>query len=164
MRGDPKIIRAVRVVTELHDSIVRQTGGELGVRDEAGIYFSLKNIDDAGNAGRSAVRLAALFYHEFAQKHHFFDANKRTAHLLAKLFLLDAQQYFKVRYPWAVPFIIAIAEKEKTVEDTERWISRHTTRFRESSRQTYLKKWMQEYAKIERRGRPPKYVKDTRNW
>ncbi len=58
----------------------------------------------------------------FSTRHYFIDGNKRTAHVLAKLNLLDQGYIFKINYKTAVSFIISIAANNKSITEIEYWI------------------------------------------
>jgi hypothetical protein len=76
----------VDVIINLHNSIISSTGGEFGIRNGGGIYFSTYSLlnHKTKNMGKP-TKLGAFILNEFAKKHHFIDGNKRTDIYYVKL-------------------------------------------------------------------------------
>lgn len=72
------------MVIQIHDLVIATTGGEFGIRDGATLYFSL----DAINREDDVLKKAALAL-LLAERHPFWDGNKRTAYVLARSLLND---------------------------------------------------------------------------
>ena len=126
----------------IHDQIIEKTGGEGGVRDEAGLYHStFKILQDYYCVDRDPYSIGAMIYKEIAQRHHFFDGNKRTAHCVAKVVLLLMRKHLFISYKDAISFIIDIAdhEKKKTIKEIKQWIQENTEEARKKSMTSYLK-------------------------
>jgi len=131
------------LIKNLHEVIIKKSGGEQGVRDEGGIYnsiykiwmYTLKHFE-------SPVKIGAFIFEELAKRHHFVDGNKRTAYCYAKSIMITMKGHLKIRYPQAVDFIIQIAryENSKTLEEIEEWISKNIVMIPEKIKiDTYLK-------------------------
>ena len=131
------------LIKELHDLIILKSGGQLGVRDEGGIYhsifkiwnYSLKKFD-------YPVKIGAFIFDELAKRHHFFDGNKRTAYGFAKSIMITMGCHFVIKYPDAEKFIIEIAKykSQKTFEEIEEWIRGNMVMISEKIEiNTYLK-------------------------
>jgi death-on-curing protein len=65
-------------VMQIHDFLIEETGGDLGIRDPATLYFLVEAINDETDLFRKAAQ--ALF---LADRHPFWDGQKRTAFVLA---------------------------------------------------------------------------------
>lgn len=71
-------------------------------------------------------RKAAFIYRNIAQKHAFFNANKRTAFTSMVIFLKLNKINFNCTQDEAVQFTLKVVEdKTLTLEDIENWIKRH---------------------------------------
>jgi death-on-curing protein len=77
------------VVIQIHDFLIEETGGLPGVRDPGALYFLVRAI----NAETDVLRKAAIALF-LADRHPFWDGQKRTAFELADSFLREAGYYF----------------------------------------------------------------------
>jgi death-on-curing protein len=79
-----------RLVLAIHRDLIKQFGGELGVRDE-GLLESAVEQPQASFAGellhRSIHEQAAAYLFHLARNHPFVDGNKRMAFAAADVFL-----------------------------------------------------------------------------
>ena len=78
------------VVLAIHDRQLALNGGPPGLRDQGALASALarpKNLAAYGQPDASA--LAAAYAFGVARNHAFVDGNKRTAWMLARLFLRD---------------------------------------------------------------------------
>ncbi|MES2262053.1 MAG: type II toxin-antitoxin system death-on-curing family toxin [Pseudomonadota bacterium] len=76
----------------IHDSQLARHGGLDGVRDKNAVESALKRpeqLDSYGNPKPDAADLAAAYAHGLASNHGFSDGNKRTAWVVARVFLAD---------------------------------------------------------------------------
>jgi death-on-curing protein len=74
----------------VHDRQLAEHGGLDGVRDKRAVESALarpQNLDVYANA--DAAALAAAYAYGLARNHGFADGNKRTAWVVARLFLAD---------------------------------------------------------------------------
>lgn len=74
----------------VHDRQLAEHGGLDGVRDKRAVESALtrpQNLDVYANA--DAAALAAAYTYGLARNHGFADGNKRTAWVVARLFLAD---------------------------------------------------------------------------
>ena len=69
-------------VIQIHDFLIEEMGGEPGIRDPATLYFVVEAINYETDLFRKAAQ--ALF---LADRHPFWDGQKRTAFELADLIL-----------------------------------------------------------------------------
>ena len=74
----------------VHDRQVAEHGGLDGMRDKGAVESALarpQNLEVYGDA--DAAALAAAYAYGLARNHGFADGNKRTAWVVARLFLAD---------------------------------------------------------------------------
>jgi death-on-curing protein len=74
----------------IHDRQLAEHGGLDGVRDKGAVESALarpQNLDVYASA--DAAALAAAYAYGLARNHGFTDGNKRTAWVIARLFLAD---------------------------------------------------------------------------
>ncbi|HLD40443.1 MAG TPA: type II toxin-antitoxin system death-on-curing family toxin [Candidatus Nanoarchaeia archaeon] len=134
--------KTVEFLSEFHDLIIDESGGLKGVRDIGGLHNSVykilmyrkKHQDDP-------VSVGAFVYEELARRHHFNDANKRTAHAFAKFQLFFMGAHLKVEYKDAVPFIIEVAKYKSTItfNQVKEWINLHLSELSHGNVEKYIK-------------------------
>lgn len=76
----------------IHESQLAQHGGLDGLRDKNGVESALarpQQLDQYGNPKPDAADLAAAYAFGLARNHGFSDGNKRTAWVIARVFLAD---------------------------------------------------------------------------
>ena len=74
----------------VHDRQLAEHGGLDGVRDLGAVESALARPRNASAYGDDDIAaLAASYAYGFARNHGFNDGNKRTAWILARVFLLD---------------------------------------------------------------------------
>ncbi len=79
---------AADVVFAIHDRQLAEHGGPDGVRDRGAVESALARPQDLA-AKPDAADLAAAYAYGLARNHGFADGNKRTAWVVARLFLAD---------------------------------------------------------------------------
>jgi death on curing protein len=81
---------APEVVYAIHDRQLSQHGGGEGVRDLGMVESALARPQNLAAYGEpAAAALAAAYAFGLAKNHGFVDGNKRTAWVVARLFLAD---------------------------------------------------------------------------
>jgi death-on-curing protein len=65
-------------IIQIHDFLIEETGGNPGIRDSATLYYLVEAINHETDLFRKAAQ--ALF---LAERHPFWDGQKRTAFVLA---------------------------------------------------------------------------------
>lgn len=79
-----------QVVFAIHDRQLAEHGGGEGVRDRGVIDSALARPQNAAAyGGPDAAALAAAYAYGLCRNHGFVDGNKRTAWVIARLFLAD---------------------------------------------------------------------------
>lgn len=76
----------------VHEIQLAQHGGLDGIRDKNAVESALaraEQLDTYGNPKPDAADLAAAYVYGFARDHGFNDGNKRTAWVIARVFLAD---------------------------------------------------------------------------
>ena len=113
---------------EIHESIIKETGGLEGVRDEGGLFHSSWKIAEKLKNNEESIQIATFIFQELAKKHHFNDGNKRTAYCSVKEFLFVHGLHFQLEYRFAVDFITHIAKHNspKTTREIKLWIKNNT--------------------------------------
>ncbi len=123
-----KVDELVEVLEKLHGDIINKSGGEHGVRDKGGLVHAAYEILKATERKNSDVfRTAAVIYRMLATRHYFVDGNKRTAHVMARIWLRSHGYRLKVSYAKAIPFIINIANN-MPLEGIEQWIKENSVK------------------------------------
>jgi len=77
-------------VMQIHDFLIEKMGGEPGIRDPATLFFIVEAINYEPDLFRKAAH--ALF---LANRHPFWDGQKRTAFELADLILRESGYRFE---------------------------------------------------------------------
>lgn len=78
----------VELVHAIHDRQLAEHGGPVGVRDAGALESALARARNRWTYGETDVcALAAAYAYGVARNHPFSDGNKRTAWVLARLFL-----------------------------------------------------------------------------
>jgi death on curing protein len=77
-----------RVVLALHDEQIAEHGGSSGLRDEGMLWSALSRPENKAQYEKPDVAdLAAAYAYGIAKNHPFVDGNKRTALVVAEVFL-----------------------------------------------------------------------------
>lgn len=80
----------LNVVLAVHDRQLSEHGGLDGIRDHGALESALARARNQAAYGEpDAADLAAAYAFGLARNHAFADGNKRTAWIVARLFLMD---------------------------------------------------------------------------
>lgn len=71
-------------VVQIHDYLIEEMGGNPGIRDPATLYFLVEAINNETDPFRKAAQALLL-----ADRHPFWDGQKRTAFALADFILRE---------------------------------------------------------------------------
>ena len=80
------------LVYAVHDMQLARHGGRVGLRDKNAVESALGRAQQLSTYGEpvpDAADLAAAYAYGLARNHGFSDGNKRTAWVIARVFLLD---------------------------------------------------------------------------
>jgi len=136
------LLNMVDTIIHLHDAIIKLSGGEKGIRDEGGIHNSTyKLLIHQNKNQKKPISIGAFTLNEFAKRHYFIDGNKRTAYVLAKVFMLINKCHLKTEYPKALNFILDVAKHNSklTLDDIKDWLSKNCIIVEEKDAESYLK-------------------------
>ena len=115
---DPDIASAV------HDRQLAEHGGGVGVRDGGMLESALARPVNRWTYGEDDLcQLAAAF--GVARNHPFIDGNKRTAWVLARLFLALNGAKLQFTAEAAIAMMLALAAGELSEEETAAWFRDH---------------------------------------
>jgi death-on-curing protein len=109
---------ALDVVLAIHDRQIAEHGGPAGTRDLALVEPALARPQNLAAYGEpDAADLAAAYAHAIAKNHGFSDGNKRTAWVVARLFLRLNGVILKFEPAAAVTVMLRVAGG--TISETE---------------------------------------------
>ena len=98
------------VVLAIHDRQLAEHGGLDGVRDAGAVESALARPQNAAAYGKpDAADPAAAYALGLAKNHGFADGNKRTAWVVARLFLADNGHRLRFEKAEAVKIVEAVA-------------------------------------------------------
>jgi death-on-curing protein len=114
------------LVYAIHDRQLAEHGGRDGIRDKGAIESALArplNLLAYGNP--DAADLAAAYAYGLARNHGFADGNKRTAWVVARLFLADNGCRLQFDKLEAVRIMEAVAAGTFAEGDFAAWLRKH---------------------------------------
>src|SRR5262245_50399294 len=99
------------VVNAIHDRQLAEHGGPEGVRDRSSLESALARAQNLAAYGGmpDAAALAAAYAYGLIRDHGFVDGNKRTAWVVARLFLVDNGYALRFERSDAVKIVQAVA-------------------------------------------------------
>lgn len=112
----------IEVVTAIHDRQISEHGGLDGVRDFGAVESALaKPLNLAAYGAPDPADLAAAYACGLARNHGFSDGNKRTAWVVARLFLADNGLRLRFDKVEAVQTMQAVAAGELLEPELAQW-------------------------------------------
>lgn len=120
-------------VLAIHDRVVEETGGMLGVRD-ANLLASIPERPKTAFGGvekfPDVFTKAAVYLESIATYHVFLDGNKRTALTVAGVFL--ALNGYQTTFPLqeSEDFVLAAAQRHKSLDDIAAWLKKRSRKKR----------------------------------
>lgn len=106
----------------VHDRQLAEHGGPSGVRDMGALESALsKPVNKWGYGQTDLAGLAASYSFGIARNHPFVDGNKRTAWVLARLFLMLNGQTLRYEKEEAITAMLALAAGEISEEELTDW-------------------------------------------
>ncbi|ABC24631.1 Death-on-curing protein (plasmid) [Rhodospirillum rubrum ATCC 11170] len=117
----------LKTVYAVHDRQLAEHGGLDGLRDQGAVESALaRPRNRAAYNSPDAATLAAAYAYGLARNHGFADGNKRTAWVVARLFLVDNGYRLQgVDKREAVRIVEAIAGGSLSEEDVAAWFRQH---------------------------------------
>jgi death on curing protein len=110
------------LASAIHDRQLAEHGGPSGTRDEGALESALarpKNL--AGYGEPDAAQLAAEYASGIARNHPFVDGNKRTAWVIARLFLMANGVELHFDKADAIRSMFSLAAGELTEGELAEW-------------------------------------------
>jgi death on curing protein len=106
----------------VHDEQLAEHGGRAGIRDGGALLSALARAQNLAAYGEpDAPALAAAYAFGVAKNHPFVDGNKRTAWVLARLFLQKNGVSLNYRDADAVVAMLALAAGEISEDELAEW-------------------------------------------
>ena len=117
-------------ILALHDRLIEQIGGSLGVREE-NLLRSIAERPKASFGGQEQFPTlflkAAAYLEAIATYHVFVDGNKRTSAMVAEVFLrANGFEIPVFAIEEAEEFIIAVAQKQKNLAEIAAWLEQNS--------------------------------------
>jgi death-on-curing protein len=117
-------------ILALHDLLIEQIGGSLGVREE-NLLQSIAERPKAAFGGMkqfpTVFLKAAAYLEAIATYHVFIDGNKRTSVMAAETFLrANGFEIAVFNIEEAEQFILAAAQKQKTIKEIATWLEKNS--------------------------------------
>ena len=110
------------VVYALHDRQLAEHGGPDGVRDAGAVDSALARPQHLASYEQpDAADLAAAYAFGLARNHGFVDGNKRTAWIVARLFLADNGLRLAFAAGDAIRTMIALADGSLSESELAQW-------------------------------------------
>jgi len=137
------VLKMKEMIINIHNTIIRISGGEMGVREEGGVYNSTyKLLNHQYKNQKNPTSIGAFVLNEFAKRHYFVDGNKRTAYAVAKIFMLINRCHLKIQYKEATKFILEIAKYDSkiTFQDIKKWLDSNCSIIEDKDVTNYLNK------------------------
>ena len=110
------------IAKAIHEEQLAEHGGGTGLRDEGALLSALARPQNlAGHGKPDAAALAASYAFGVARNHPFVDGNKRTAWVLARLFLALNGEELRFSETEAVMAMLRLAAGDLTEEELADW-------------------------------------------
>lgn len=121
IRAEPVWLDAA-IALAIHDRQLAEHGGGSGVRDQGALDSALARPLNRWHYGEDDLAaLAAAYAYGVARNHPFVDGNKRTAWVLARLFLALNQAALSFAAEGAIRAMLALAAGELEEEASAAW-------------------------------------------
>lgn len=119
-------------ILAIHDRLIEQIGGSLGIREE-GLLLSIAERPKTAFGGKeqfpTVFLKAAAYLEAIATYHVFVDGNKRTSLAVAEIFLQANDVEITIfAVEEAEAFIIAAAQRQKSLEEISQWLEKNSTK------------------------------------
>jgi len=113
---------AMSVVQALHDRQLAEHGGLAGVRDQGALESALARPHNTAAYGEpDAADVAAAYAFGLARNHGFADGNKRSAWIVARLFLMLNDRDLAFDKADALHMVLDLAAGRLTEEQVASW-------------------------------------------
>jgi len=119
----------LKEVEHIHKLLINTFGGSHGVRDLSALLSALARpfqTFDNKELYPTPIDKAASLLESIVSNHPFIDGNKRTAYVLARLFLLQNRMDIKASQQDKYEFVMSIASGKMRFEEIVSWIEKHS--------------------------------------
>ena len=119
----------LKEVEHIHKLLIDTFGGSHGVRDLSALLSALARpfqTFDNKELYPTPIDKAASLLESIVSNHPFIDGNKRTAYVLARLFLLQNRMDIKASQQDKYEFVMSIASGKMRFEEILSWIEKHS--------------------------------------
>lgn len=124
-RNEPRWL-SLNIALAVHDRQLAEHGGPAGVRDQGALESALARPVSRWSYGEDDLcALAAAYAYGIARNHPFTDGNKRTAWVLARLFLRLNHMTLSFTPGEAVKLVLALAAGELSEDELADWFRSH---------------------------------------
>ena len=127
---------ALDVLFAVHDIQLAEHGGLSGVRDSDALESAMARPQNLViySDKPGAAALAAAYAYGLARNHGFVDGNKRTAWVLARLFLADNGYRLRFKPADAIRLVESVAAGECTEEQLAAWFRQRMEKLRQKNK------------------------------
>ena len=115
-------------VLSLHSSMIKKSGGSMGVRDYSGLESAIAQprLTFGGeDLYPTVVEKAAALCFSLIQNHPFVDGNKRVGHALMTNFLIENGYIIAATVDTQERLILGIASGDVSREQLVKWLTAH---------------------------------------
>lgn len=119
------------LVYAVHDMQIARHGGLSGLRDKNAVESALgraQQMSTYGEPAPDAADLAAAYAYGLARNHGFSDGNKRTAWVIARVFLLDNGTVFEFTEVDAIHVMQSVAGGTIDEQELAQWFRERVVR------------------------------------
>ena len=119
----------LKEVEQVHKLLIDTFGGSHGIRDLPALLSALARpfqTFDNKELYPTSIDKAASLLESIVSNHPFIDGNKRTAYVLARLFLLQNRMDIKASQQDKYEFVMSIASGKMRFEEIVSWIEKHS--------------------------------------
>lgn len=113
----------------IHDKLLADHGGPDGIRDLELVHAALarpQQLHAYGNPPPDMFDLAAAYAYGIAKNHGFVDGNKRTAWVLARLFIADNGGNLRFAAIEAIQAVEGLADGSISEQAFAQWLRAHS--------------------------------------
>ena len=117
-------------VIEIHDLIIRDTGGASGTLSEGTLDFCIQRHElylYGLEIFPDVFQKAAALMHCIILFHPFVDGNKRTGIVVSSIFLENNNYRLDYERSEAIPFTIKVAKGNAEILEVAQWLLEHST-------------------------------------
>jgi death on curing protein len=118
----------IQIALAIHDRQLAEHGGGSGVRDAVMLESALaRPVNSSGYGQDDPCALAAAYAFGVARNHPFVDGNKRTAWVLARVFLMLNGMTIAFAPEDAIRIMLALAAGDLSEQELADWFRTHLT-------------------------------------